>query len=174
MVDLKMWMYKRKSIQFKSQNSKTQKHNFSQKIAFLIDGRSDQNLKTVSAYIKKLQQKGKEVSLLFLTDHANPEQINFQAFNKKSFNWFYIPKAPVILDFVERNFDLLISFNVDNIPELSAIVDLSRARFKIGIVKENSDLFDLAINPVREDNWDDYIRTLERTMSQLCVETEYA
>ncbi len=172
MKDLKKWMYKKKSHQFKSQNSKVSRHNLSQKIAFLVDGRSDVNLKTIQKYIKKLQERGKDITLLFLTDHAQPEQISFQAFNKKAFNWFYIPKAQIVLDFIAREFDLLICFNTENVIELNSIMDLSKARFKIGVIAGESDLYHLTINPVKEDTWSDYIGVLERTLDQLSVKPE--
>lgn len=170
MTDLKQWMYRKKSILFKSQNSKSRKHNLSQKIAFLVDGRNEGNLKTINSYIKKLQDNGKDVSLLFLTDHSEPEKISFQAFNKKSFTWYLIPKSEIVKDFIFSNFDMLICFNDNNLPEINAIVDMSHANFKIGVLKNHSMIFDLVINPVHENNWGDYINTLENTLEQLKVD----
>lgn len=173
-MDLKSWMYNKKRSQFKSENKKKEEHNLSQKIAFLVDGRVDQNLKIIESYIKNLQNMGKDISLLYLTDHAVPEQISFQAFNQKSFKWYYIPKAPVVIDFVRKNFDMIISFNPDRIPELDAIIDLSNAQFKIGVIHGHSDIFDLVINPVKENSWRSYIKVLEETLDQLCVKKVYA
>jgi hypothetical protein len=167
-------MYNRNRVQFKSSNNKVSTHNLSQRIAFLVDGRIDQNLKIIEAYIRKLQNIGKDVSLLYLTDHPHPEQISFQAFNSKSFNWYYIPKAPVVLDFVRKDFDMIISFNPERIRELDAIIDLSNAKFKIGIIHDHSDLFDLVINPVKENNWHSYIKVLEETLDQLSVKKQYS
>ena len=172
MMDLKQWMYDRKSVQFKSKNSKSSKHNNSHKIAFLFDGRSDINLKIVQNYTKRLQDQGKDVNYIFLTDHAEPEQISFQAFNRKSFNWFYIPKSNLLLDFIDTEFDLLISFNVEQIREIDALVDLSSARFKVGIINGHSENYNLVINPVKEQDWRDYIRTLEKTLTQLSINPE--
>lgn len=171
MEDLKKWMYNRKSIQFKSQNSKTSTHNQARRIAFVVDGRKESNLKTIQSYIKKLQERGKDVSLIFMTDHAEPEQISFQAFNKKSFTWYRIPKAPVIVDFIDSDFDLLICINMDKIQELDAIVDLSNAKFKIGVISEHSELYNLVINPVNEQVWTDYIKMFENTLQQLSMES---
>lgn len=173
-MDVKSWMYNRKRLQFKSNHNKNSAHNLSQRIAFLVDGRADKNLKTMEAYIRQLQNIGKDVSLLYLTDHAHPEQISFQAFNSGSFNWYYIPKSPVVIDFVRKDFDMLISLNPDRIPELDAIIDLSHAKFKIGILHDHSDLFDLVINPVRENNIPSYIRVLEETLDQLSVKRQYS
>jgi hypothetical protein len=172
MMDLKQWMYDRKSIQFKSKNSKSSKHNNSQRIAFLFDGRSDQNLKIVQDYMKKLQDKGKDVDYIFLTDHAEPEQISFQAFNRKSFNWYFIPKSNLLLDFIDTSFDILICFNIENIKELDSLVDLSSARFKVGVIKDHSENYNLVINPVKEQDWRDYIKTLEKTLAQLSTNPE--
>ena len=169
MMNLKTWMYNRNRINFKSQHNKKSKHNLSQRIAFLVDGRKDSDLKIIEAYVKKLQHLGKDISLLFLTDHTSPEQISFQAFNAKSFNWYYIPKSPVVIDFIKKDFDLIISFNTENIPELNAIMDLSNAQFKIGVIHDHSDLYDLVINPVKENSWKAYIKILEETLDQLCT-----
>lgn len=175
MKNLKVWMYNKKSIQFRSQNNKkTQKHNYSQKIAFLVDGRSDVSLKTLNKYIKKLEEKDKFVSLLFMTDHAEPEKISFQAFNKKSFTWYNIPKSQIVIDFIKKEFDMLICFNEHDLPEINAIMDLSHATFKIGVINNHADYYDLIINPVREETWADYISTLENTLEQLCVQEAYA
>ncbi len=173
-MDLKSWMYNRNRSQFKSDNKRVSKHNLSQRIAFLVDGRIDQNLKTIEAYIRKLQNTGKDVTLLYITDHANPEQISFQAFNSKSFNWYYIPKTPVVIDFIRKDFDMIVSFNPDRIPELDAIIDLSNAKFKIGVINGHSELFDLVINPVNENTWKSYINILEQTLDQLSVKKQRA
>ena len=170
MEDLKRWMYQKKRIQFKSQNSKSKSLNPSQKIAFVIDGRNETDLRNAQKYLKRFQEKGKEVSLIFLTEHAEPEKISFQAFNKKSFTWYRIPKAPVLMDFVATPFDLLICFNMEDVPELYAISDLSAALFKIGLIPGESEIFDLVINPVHEQGWNDYFRLLDRTLEQLSLE----
>lgn len=175
MKDLKQRMYNRKSIQFKSKNSSKTQINKSKRIAFLVDGRSDISLKILNQYIKKLEAKGKYVSLLFMTDHAEPEKISFQAFNKKSFTWYNIPKAQVIIDFITKDYDMLICFNENHLEQIDAIVDLSNAKFKIGVINGNNECFDLVINPVREECWADYIKTLENTLDQLSVrEPAYA
>ncbi len=162
-------MYRRKRVQFKRENPHKNKHNPSDRIAFLIDGRNPVNLKVIEDYINHLQQIGKDISLLYLTDHAHPEQVSFQAFNQKSFTWYYIPKAPVVIDFIQKDFDLLINFNDENIPELNAIIDLSNAKFKIGVMEGHSDLYDLVINPGQDKSWKAYIRILENTLDQLSV-----
>jgi hypothetical protein len=167
-------MYNRNRAQFKSDNKKVSNHNLSQRIAFLVDGRVDQNLKIIESYIRKLQNLGKDVTLLYLTDHANPEQVSFQAFNSKSFNWYYIPKAPVVIDFIRKDFDMIISINPEQIPELDAIIDLSNAKFKTGVIPGHNDLFDLVINPVNENTWQSYIKILEDTLDQLSVKKQYA
>jgi len=174
MTKLKSWMYNKKRTTFKKHNVSKQHHNPSERIAFLVDGRNEGEMRTINAYIKKLQQRGKDISLLYITDHSQPEQISFQAFNKKSFNWYYIPKSPVVIDFIQKDFDLLISFNTELIPELEAIMDLSNAKFKIGIMDGHSDLYDLVINPMQEKTWKAYIEILEATLDQLCTEEAYA
>jgi len=170
MANLKSWMYNRNRIQFKQKNPKIKGHNPSDRIAFLVDGRQSEKLKVIEKYIDHLQQIGKDITLLFLTDHTHPEQVSFQAFNQKSFTWYHIPKAPVVIDFIQKDFDLLISFNDEQIPEIKAIVDLSNAKFKIGIMEGHSNLFDLVINPLKAYDWSNYIKTLEKTLDQLSTE----
>ncbi len=172
MEDLKQWMYKRKSVQFKSQNSKTNAHNRTRKIGFVVDGRNESNLKTIQSYVKLLQDRRKDISLIFLTDHAEPEKVSFQAFNKKSFTWYRIPKAPVLIDFIDSAFDMLICINMERIPELNAIVDLSHAKFKVGVTSDESELYNLTLVPTREKTWEEYIGMMEKTIRQLSMEME--
>ena len=170
-MDLKKWMYDKKSVQFKSKNSKFSQHNKSHRIAFLFDGREDANLKLLKAYTRKLQEAGKDVNYLFLTDHADPEQISFQAFNKKAFNWYNIPTAHTVLDFIDKDFDVLICFNTDDLKEFNSIMDLSNAKFKVGIMHGHSEIYNLVINPQQGDDWYDHLAVLERTLGQLSMET---
>ena len=170
MADLKSWMYKRKSIQFKSQqNSKSKTPRKTKQIAFLVDGRVDRNLKVIKSYIDTLEKRGKNVSLLFLTDHTDPDQISFQAFNKKAFSWYMFPKSQDVLNFIEHRFDILFCLNMDDVAEINIVNDLSLARFKIGMMPMHKEGFDLLINPKTEKNWEEYIQTLENTLSQLSL-----
>ena len=67
-------------------------------------------------------------------------------FSLDSFDWLGRPKNYEIEDFVEQQFDILISYYKSNQLELNFVTARSKANFKIGISNEDARLYDLTID----------------------------
>lgn len=74
-------------------------------------------------------------------------------FSIKNFDWLGRPKSAEIDEFVNRPFDVLISYYNSNKPELNFVTALSNSNFKIGLSDDDARLNDLVINidPLKTD-----------------------
>ena len=58
--------------------------------------------------------------------------LSFDFFDSRQLNWFYIPKATCVQDFVETDFDICINIASENVFPLKFIAGISRSRLKVG------------------------------------------
>ena len=92
---------------------------------------------SIQKYFHKLQEKKIKVKALgfasnkLVTNHFLPV-LSFDFFNARQLNWFFIPKAPCIQDFVDTDFDICINIADENIFPLKYIAGMSKARLKVG------------------------------------------
>ncbi len=66
-----------------------------------------------------------------VTNHFLPV-LSFDFFNPGQINWFHIPKAPCVQDFIETDFDICINISSENVFPLKYIAGMSKARLKVG------------------------------------------
>lgn len=92
---------------------------------------------SIQKYFQKLQEKKIRVKALgFASNKLVTNQflpvLSFDFFNAKQLNWFKIPKAPCVQDFVEADFDICINIASENVFPLKYIAGMSKARLKVG------------------------------------------
>jgi hypothetical protein len=58
--------------------------------------------------------------------------LTFDFFNSRQLNWFFIPKATCVQDFIETDFDICINIASEKIFPLKYIAGISKARLKVG------------------------------------------
>ena len=68
-------------------------------------------------------------------------KLGLDFFTRKTLNWFYKPSNPIIKNFVNREFDILIDLHTGNSIPFKYIVAMSKARFKIGKYEKGSTSF---------------------------------
>ena len=91
----------------------------------------------IQKYFQKLQEKKIKVKALgyasnkLVTNQFLPV-LSFDFFNPKQLNWFYIPKAPCVQDFVETDFDICINIASEHVFPLKFVASVSKARLKVG------------------------------------------
>ncbi|NJX14987.1 DUF6913 domain-containing protein [Tamlana crocina] len=74
-------------------------------------------------------------------------------YNPKDFGWKGTVKNSELQEFLNTEFDALVSYYEDGVLELKLITALSKAKFKIGILQTDERLNDLIIkNPLKEFN----------------------
>jgi hypothetical protein len=121
---------------------------------------------SIQKYFQKLQEKKIKVKALgyasnkLVTNQFLPV-LSFDFFNAKQLNWFHIPKAPCVQDFVETDFDICINIASEHVFPLKYIASMSKARLKVGAYgkempgknyKELSSIYDIML--LTEDNHD--------------------
>lgn len=66
--------------------------------------------------------------------------------SKDDFNYWGMPKSENLINFIHREFDLLIDISLNNTNQAQVTRALSKARFKVGWVDNESDYFDFSID----------------------------
>ena len=68
-------------------------------------------------------------------------------------NWYYKPQNDYILNFVKKEYDILINLSDSSCIPLKYLVASSLARFKVGKHEEGYEIYDLMIKlDKKEDN----------------------
>jgi len=92
---------------------------------------------SIQKYFQKLQERKIKVKALgyasnkLVTNQFLPV-LSFDFFDSRQLNWFYIPKATCVQDFVETDFDICINIASENVFPLKFIAGISRSRLKVG------------------------------------------
>lgn len=107
-------------------------------IGILYDSTDEKNFDIVRKYVKEIREvHHKEVLALGYYDQKELPPMRFSKlgldfFTRKDLNWHFKPMAPVVRNFVNRDFDILIDLHLANSIPFRYIVASSNARFKIG------------------------------------------
>ena len=67
-------------------------------------------------------------------------------FTRKDLNWYYKPNHPIVEQFMNQEFDILIDLSKHRFLPLQFVNNLSRARFKVGKESNNGRNYDLMIS----------------------------
>ncbi len=131
-----------------SQHRKRQTHTLdsARHIGILFDASSQTIRQEVGEFAKKLEKAGKKVRMLgFFNSNNLPEAHTFDAFTLKESNWQGLPKSEKAATFSKEKFDLLLSFNPDETPQLEWLAAASPAAMKIGLATQHPNDFDIQL-----------------------------
>jgi len=107
-------------------------------IGILYDSTNEKHYEIVKKYVKEIREKfQKEVIALGFYDQKELPPMRFSKlgldfFTRKDLNWYQKPNAPIVKNFVQREFDILIDLHMVNSIPFRYIVASSKANFKIG------------------------------------------
>jgi hypothetical protein len=108
--------------------------------------------RTVSDYVKKLQDSGKNVKAIGyveskrLTGQFLPK-LSYDFIYPTNLNWNLKPVSEASRDFVDTEFDILIDLSTEDLLPLLFITGLSKAKFKAGIQsRAKTGILDLMID----------------------------
>ncbi|MBL7925134.1 MAG: hypothetical protein JNL88_13110 [Bacteroidia bacterium] len=107
-------------------------------IGILYDSTNEKHFDIVKKYVKEIrEQHHKEVLALGYYDQKELPPMRFAKlgldfFTRKDLNWYFKPIAPVVKNFVQKDFDILIDLHMGNSIPFRYIVASSHASFKIG------------------------------------------
>jgi hypothetical protein len=127
-------------------------------IGILYDATQDQDYELIKNYVKDLRGYSKDVLALgYYNRKELPAtrlmKLGLDFFTQKALNWKLKPNHPIVTNFMNREFDILICMNLDRSIPIRYISSMTKAKFKIG--KYDPDcarIFDFMIKV--EDNSD--------------------
>ena len=78
-------------------------------------------------------------------------------FSRKELNWSMVPKSPVVTDFIDKPFDLLLDLSLTDSFPVEYITRLSKSKFKIGRLTHNHTGLDLMFDIENEKKLENYL-----------------
>jgi hypothetical protein len=126
-----------KGIASLSRNKKLVNINSANSIGVLFELTDDSVYYSIQKYFQKLQEKKIKVKALGFASNKHVTNkflpvLTFDFFDSRQLNWFSIPKATCVQDFVDTDFDICINVASENVFPLKYIAGISRARLKVG------------------------------------------
>ncbi|MFQ5448563.1 MAG: hypothetical protein ACE5FF_16675 [Saprospiraceae bacterium] len=121
-------------------------------IGILFDASELEQKQAVLEFVGRLREQGKRVKLLAYVDRSlKGENQPFSTFSKKDLDWALRPKSSVVTEFLEKPFDLLLTFSQKELLPVEYIAATSKAHFRIGMLSEKTYCYDLIIDTPKED-----------------------
>jgi uncharacterized protein DUF6913 len=121
-------------------------------IGILFNAAEQSDYVAIEAYANQLKEEGKKVEILGFIPLKHIEGIlSYPYFTKKEINFFQIPKSLDVQDFIDKEFDVLLHFSLEEDLELEYISALSKAKMRVG--KYSSDklfCYDLMIDEKKQ------------------------
>jgi hypothetical protein len=143
------------------------------KIGLLYDATNNGDFEVVKQYIKSVRSRQKDVLALGYVDKkelpANQyAQYGLDFFSRKNLNWQMIPANPVVNNFINESFDILINLNNNKCFPLRYISAVSHARFRVGrFDKKNVICYDMMIQLNGEPGIKTIIEEVENFLRQI-------
>jgi hypothetical protein len=156
-----------KEYQKRSRDPKSVNWGDAKNIGILFNATELRDRQTVTRYKEQLKNDGKQVKLLgfFDSDQRNPN-FTFRHFNRKQLDWALRPRTRDVKTFIDTPFDLFL--NVEPLTKLHSeyIAALSRAHLKVGPVTDNTECYDLMIEPADQRNVEAFIKQIESLLKK--------
>jgi hypothetical protein len=106
-------------------------------VGILYDATNEKDYELIKEYVRAMRAQSKDVVALGYYDSKELPNMRFMKlgldfFTRKALNWKMKPANPIVNNFINKSFDILICLNLgQNIP-LRYVSALTKARFKIG------------------------------------------
>ncbi len=147
------------------------------KIGILYDATDERDSDSVKKYIKEIRSNYKKdvLAMGFVdrkeTHKSQYAQFGLDFFTRKDLNFQMIPVNPIVNNFIENDFYILINLNSGKCFPLRYISAMSKARFRVGrYSNSNTIYFDMMIKlndepPIRTviEEIERFLRLLKRT-----------
>lgn len=142
-------------------------------VGILFDASGQEDYELVRRYVVYLREHSKKVKALgFFNSKEVPQltysRLEYDFFAAKELNWFGKPSAPVISNFINEEFDLLIDLNIHDHFPLKYISALSKAKFKVGKYKEQEEaVYDMMIDADNTQTLKYFLRQVDTYIAML-------
>ncbi len=142
MKELKKVRHKREVVSFDEAN----------KIGLLYDATDEKDFEAVKSYVKSIRTNFKKdiLAMGFVDKKELPQaqfaQYGLDFFTKKDLNFKMIPVNPIVQNFIDAKFDILINLNSGKCFPLYYISAMSNARFRVGrYLRSAVDSYDMMV-----------------------------
>lgn len=106
---------------------------------------------TIKDIVNGLKLTAKIDVLCYYKDFKKTRTIDYPVFYEKDFGWKGKPKTEALKIFLDKPYDLLISYYSENSVPLQLVSGLHKANFKVGITGGNQEIHDLIIQTKRSE-----------------------
>jgi hypothetical protein len=144
------------------------------KIGILYDATDEADYEVVKEYVKKVRAEHKKelLAMGFVDKKKLPRsqfaQYGFDFFCRKDLDFRMIPKDPIVHNFIQEPFDILINLNAERCFPLQYIAALSQARFRVGRYDRRTvHCYDMMINLKGEPGIKTMIQEIEVFLRKL-------
>lgn len=133
-------------------------------VGILFDAAQNGAYEIVRLYEEELKKQGKKVDLLgYIDDKGRHNDYDFKHFNQKDLNWFFQPKSPLVQQFMNKPFDILVCLFTEDLKPLEHVSALSKAQMRVGVFREGkTHCFDLMIDTSNHKDLRDLIRQMDQ------------
>ncbi len=147
--------------------------NDAETIALIFDATDREDFEIIKKYIKKLKGNKKKVRALgFYDGKEEPtlmsSKLEYDFFSRKQLKWYLKPNDPIIDNFLQEPFEVLINLCMDYKTPLLYVTALSKANFKVG--REHSKFapyYDMMIKVEENTKLHVFIETLEKYLTMI-------
>lgn len=122
------------------------------KIGLLYDATDERDSDAVKNYIKNVRSNyKKEILAIGYVDRKNLQksqyaQVGLDFFTRKDVNFQMIPISPIVKNFINEQFDILINLNAGKCFPLKYIMIMSKAKFRVGrYITTGSESYDMMV-----------------------------
>lgn len=122
------------------------------RIGLLYDATDERDYEVVKAYVKHIRTAFKKdiLALGYVDKKVLPPgqfaQYGLDFFTRKDLDFKMIPKDPIVQNFINEKFDILVNFDSGKCFPLQYISAMSHARFRIGrYVHRNLSCYDMLV-----------------------------
>ena len=164
MKELKKVRFKREVVGFDQAN----------KIGLLYDATDEKDYEIVKSYVKTVRSTYKKdiLAMGFVDKKTLPTaqfaQYGLDFFTRKDLNFKMIPVNPIVQNFINEKFDILINLNSGKCFPLQYIAAMSHARFRVGrYVRTATDSYDMMVQIKGEPAIKVVIDEIEHFLKQL-------
>ncbi len=144
------WWILNKSLKKTKRDASFQNYTTAKSVGVIFNATHQDTYETARKYIKKIGDKGLKIKALGFVDSKEvldfyQKSTHFDYFSRKNLNWYNKPNNPNTEEFTNTKFDILIDLSIIEDFPIQYIVALSKAKFKVGCVKENENFYDFML-----------------------------
>ena len=170
LAQLKSYLHNRKLQRFSGTNlHKTSENHFAKisTVGFLFDANSEGTYRAVKSFTKTLKKKRgiKSTTLGYFDSKNTPDVSSFRYFTVEHLTFDLLPKSEIAIEFIEKEFDLLINCCPESFAPVNYICAASNALFKIGPSTAIVNHYDILIDVPGGFNISLYLDQIDATLN---------